>query len=104
MNSNRIENINNITKQISSLNEKLQNEKKLLTSKIGSMIKNIREENKLTQEQFAERIGVGRTQVTNMELDNSGLTLQNLIIICGVFKVTSDSILGLDKCRGEYVK
>lgn len=93
----QVENIHNIASKIANLNDQLKSEKNSLVSKIGPRIKEIRESNKMTQEQFANKIGVGRTQVTNMELDNSGLTLQNLIIICVVFKISSDHILGLDR-------
>jgi DNA-binding XRE family transcriptional regulator len=88
--------IASITDQIKTLELQLQNEKKSLLERIGERIKKIRKDAGLTQIELAKMTGVNRTVITNIEVGNSIITLENLIVICDRLKVSSDWILGLD--------
>lgn len=45
---------------------------------IGDLIRHTREARGLTQEQLAERVGLSRTQVTNIEVGRSDIPLKRL--------------------------
>ena len=79
---------------------KRQSNKDLMTG-IGTRIRTLRKKRGLTQKDFAEVIAVGREVVANIELENNGLTLPNLIMICIAFEQSADSILGLDNFKYE---
>lgn len=51
----------------------------------------------LTQQQVAEKIGVSRVQVLNIELALSGLTLRRFVYLCVVFGVSADELIGLSR-------
>jgi transcriptional regulator with XRE-family HTH domain len=53
----------------------------------SELILDIRNEFGMTQEQFAEMMGVQRTQVTNVELDNSGAALHWITTICDELQI-----------------
>lgn len=72
-----------------------------LMSGIGARVRELRKKKGFTQKQFGEVISVGREVVANIELENNGLTLPNLIMICIAFGQSADSILGLDNYKYE---
>jgi len=47
----------------------------------------------MSQERLALEVGVGRTQVVNIEAGKTGIPVDNLIKICRVLGVTPDYIL-----------
>ena len=55
----------------------------------------VRKENGETQEQLAKFLGVGKSQISEMENGNTYTTLEKLVLICEHYKVPSDSLLGL---------
>ena len=67
--------------------------KKELNSQIGEQIKAAREQSKLTQEQFAERIDVSPQYVSDLERGVVGASIATLKSICTVLGVSSDQIL-----------
>lgn len=54
-----------------------------------------RKKNGETQEQLAKFLGVGKTQISEMENGNHGTTLEKLVLICEHYHVSSDYLLGL---------
>lgn len=88
--------ITRVKDQIADLEKIVSSEKKKLSHGVGDRIKEIRKGRKLTQVQFSIMIGITRTQLTNIEIGNSGLTIQNLIMICLTFDISSDHILGIN--------
>lgn len=68
-------------------------EKKELNVQIGERIKLARENARLTQEQFAERIGVSPQFVSDLERGVVGISLATLKRICVTLGISSDRIL-----------
>lgn len=67
--------------------------KKSLNVEIGSRIKEARESAGLTQERFAELIGMGTKNVSAVERGTVGISLSSLKKICRILSVSSDQIL-----------
>lgn len=57
----------------------------------------LRHHKKLTQDQFATRIGLGREQVTNMENARAMTKITVIVTIAKEFGVSCDWLLGLKK-------
>lgn len=68
-------------------------EKKEVNIEIGSRIRRARETAGLTQEKFAELIGMGTKNVSAIERGAVGVSLFALQTICRVLSVSSDEIL-----------
>ena len=68
-------------------------EKKEINVQIGRQIKLAREKKNLTQEQFAERIGVSPQFVSDMERGVVGVSLTTMKNICVELDVSSDTLL-----------
>lgn len=67
--------------------------KKEINIQIGEQIKRAREQAKLTQEQFAERIEVSPQYVSDLERGVVGISIATLKRACIVLCVSSDQIL-----------
>lgn len=63
---------------------------------ISEKIKKIRDDEKLTQEQFAEKIYVSRNTVAKWETNRGYPDIQNLITISEVFNVSLDDLVKED--------
>ena len=61
----------------------------------GKRLLALRKENGETQTQLAQLLGVGKTQISEMENGNAFTTLEKLVLICEHYHVSSDSLLGL---------
>ena len=68
-------------------------EKKELNIQIGEQIRAARDQAKLTQEQFAERIEVSPQYVSDLERGVVGISIPTLKRACVALGVTSDQIL-----------
>ena len=68
-------------------------DKKELNVEIGVRIKQAREAVGLTQERFAELIGMGTKNVSAIERGTVGVSLAALQKICRVLSVSSDKVL-----------
>ena len=66
---------------------------------LGEKLKNLRLSANLTQEQFAEIIGVSRTAVAKWENGYAEPTLQNIVRISEIFDVGTDYLLGVKRKR-----
>lgn len=62
-------------------------------AKIGERIRQIRQATHLTQEQFAEQIGVTSAFVSELERGVVGISVSTIRRICQVFGVSCDSII-----------
>lgn len=63
---------------------------------IGSRIRAIRSERKMTQEQLAEAAGVGVTHISHIETGNSIPSLQVMIDIINALECSADELLCID--------
>ncbi len=68
-------------------------EKKNVNVEIGRRIKNAREAAGLTQERFAELVGMGPKNISAIERGVVGISILSLIKFCDVLSVSSDSLL-----------
>lgn len=68
-------------------------EKKEVNIQIGEQIRIAREQAKLTQEQFAERIEVSPQYISDLERGVVGISIPTLKRACIVLGTTSDQIL-----------
>lgn len=60
----------------------------LLQTKIGMRIKELRASQDISQEQFAQRIGMDRTYLASIEVGQRNVTLQNLAKMANGFDMT----------------
>ncbi|MGN0435357.1 MAG: helix-turn-helix domain-containing protein [Wujia sp.] len=65
--------------------------------KIGTRLARLRAEQGMTQEEFANRIGISRQAVSKYELDKSYPDLDKLVSIANLFQVSTDYLL-LGEC------
>jgi len=56
-------------------------------------IEQIRKEKKLTQEEFAELIGLSRVSVVNIEKGRQAISIKNLYLICTHLGIKSSQLL-----------
>lgn len=63
---------------------------------IGMNIKKLRRERDLTQEELAEALGVTPKAVSAWECDRSAPDLSLIPLLCRIFDVTADKLLGID--------
>lgn len=68
-------------------------EKKEINIQIGEQIRLAREQAKLTQEQFAERIDVSPQYISDLERGVVGISIPTLKRACVTLGVSSDQIL-----------
>lgn len=68
----------------------------LLKNNLDKRLKNLRKTENMTQERFAELIGVSRTAVAKWENGYAEPTLKNIVRISKVFNVSSDYLLGVN--------
>ena len=61
---------------------------------IGENLKKIRKDNNLTQEQFAEKVGLARTTYANYEANKRTPDIETLNKIATIFNTTVEKILG----------
>lgn len=68
-------------------------------NKFKDRLRDLRKENKLTQEEFANKLGLVRTTVTNYELGRNIPEADILNMIADYFNVTVDYLLGRTNSR-----
>ena len=61
----------------------------------GQRLLQARKENHETQEQLTQLLGVGKSQISELENGNTSTTLEKLVLICEHYNVSSDYLLGL---------
>ena len=68
-------------------------EKKTINIEIGQNIKRCRDSAGLTQERFAELIGLGVKHISAIECGAVGISIPTLMRVCKVLSVSSDEVL-----------
>ncbi|MEL7609650.1 MAG: helix-turn-helix transcriptional regulator [Bacillota bacterium] len=76
-------------------------EKKDINVEIGGRIKKARETAGLTQDRFAELIGMGTKNVSAIERGAVGVSLSSLQKICQVLSIASDDILFENESKND---
>ena len=71
---------------------------------VGQELRNIRIENKLTIQQFSERINMSASHINQIELGSRAMTLNYMCTIMSEFKVDANRILGVEiKKKSPYM-
>lgn len=60
---------------------------------LGEKIRNLRKENKISQEALAEKLGVSRQSISLWENDQTMPSMENIISIANIFGVSTDTLL-----------
>ncbi len=63
---------------------------------IGSIIKRLRSEKDITQEQLAEYLGITSRAISQWECDRTAPDISQLPALCHIFDISSDVLLGID--------
>lgn len=63
--------------------------------KYTERMRNLREDNDLSQQKIAKLLGIAQTTYSQYELGKRSLPIEILISLCKLYHVTSDYILGL---------
>ena len=63
---------------------------------IGSIIKRLRREKDITQEQLAEYLGITSRAISQWECDRTAPDISQIPALCHIFNVSSDILLGID--------
>lgn len=63
--------------------------------KFSARLRELRTEKGESQQTVANLLGVGPTQVSDMERGRSATTCERLVMLCEHYKVSSDYLLGL---------
>ena len=71
----------------------IKKEKSLIKKSLGEVLKQHREECKMTQEFVAEAIGVSRQAVSKWENGTSDPNTSNLIVLSKLFKISPEELL-----------
>lgn len=62
---------------------------------IGTKIKKMRKEENLTQEELADLMKMTRANISLLESDKINITHENIIKICNIFNIESDTLLNI---------
>lgn len=62
-------------------------------------IRDLREDNDMTQEEVAEALGTSQTMYARYERGANEMPIRHLITLCRLYRVSSDYILGLSDER-----
>lgn len=63
---------------------------------IGSTIKNLRHEHDMTQEQLAEMLSLTSAAISGWECDRNSPDISQIPLLCRIFGVSADVLLGID--------
>ena len=64
---------------------------------VGKRVKELRQENNLTQQQMADTLGIDRSNYSKYELGKLEISNEMLVKLAKFFDVTTDYILGLEE-------
>lgn len=64
-----------------------------MTQEQGERVKEVRKSLNLTLEKFGEKLGVGKTAISNIETGNRNLTEQMALAICREYNVSYDFLI-----------
>lgn len=65
----------------------------LFNKKLGAVLKNIRNERNLSQQEIADRLGVSRSCYAHYEAGNRGMDINVLFKLCDIYNVDVNEIL-----------
>lgn len=66
---------------------------------LGEMIKSVRKERKLTQEQLGELIGVQKSQISKLERNTKNVTIETILKVFGALKANVKFSVEIDETK-----
>jgi transcriptional regulator with XRE-family HTH domain len=72
----------------------MRNDKTTLTKKLGKRIAGLRASKKLSQEQFAARVGISRGYLSDLERGAREISVATLASLCKATRTSSNDLLG----------
>ena len=60
---------------------------------LGEKIRNLRKENKMSQEALSEKLGVSRQSISLWENNQTMPSMENIVAIANIFGVSTDTLL-----------
>ena len=72
-----------------------------LAKEIGERLKQLRLSRRMTQQDVSSQLNIGRSAYAAIELGNNLLTCEHLPVLCRIFHVSSDFILGISSTIDE---
>ena len=64
----------------------------------GEKIRNLREDMELNQTELGQKVNMSQRKISYIECGKYEPSLQDIIIFCNFFKVSSDFLLGIPDC------
>lgn len=61
------------------------------------IIKDLREDHEMTQQEVADYLGTSQTMYARYERGANEMPIRHLLKLCELYKVSADYILGIDK-------
>lgn len=71
---------------------------------IGEKIKELRKQNNFTQEDLANKLNISRQTISKWETNLSLPDIDNIIMLCNLFNISSDELLQLRKISSNKKK
>ena len=72
-------------------------ERRVIYMKYSERMRNLREDNDLSQKQIANMLGIAQTTYSQYELEKRPMPIEYLIALCKYYKVSADYMLGLSE-------
>lgn len=72
--------------------------------KYNERIREIREDNSLTQQKIADLLHIGQRTYSDYESDKTRIPVDNLLILAKYYNVSMDYITGASNIKTEYPK
>lgn len=69
-----------------------------------TIMRNLREDNDLTQQMVAEYLGTSQTMYARYERGANEMPIRHLIALCKYYNVSADYLLGFTKIKYPYKK
>lgn len=63
----------------------------------GKIIKELRDEKRMTQAQLAKMLNVTQKAISKYEREERDLNTDSIIKLCSIFNVSADYLLGIEK-------
>lgn len=82
-------------KEIIRLQTLLESAEVDLRESVSKAVKSARESSNQTQDQFAKKLGISRTQYVNLESGRHNFTLYNFTLACALLNIDANKLLGL---------
>ena len=78
----------------------MENEEKLM----GSKIKKLRKDAKMSQEELASKLGISRSYFSKIENNQRGLSIDIMQKVCRIFNISMDDFFGTIEAKDDFLE